>query len=107
MSHNPESPELAAAASQVKRLTLEISAAEVQLADCLNNLASEQGMLESILSTTETPKNKEYLEAARIACKAGIKAWSLNIAACQHDIDNYKSEINAILERNPEARQDK
>lgn len=106
MPLNHESPELAAAASEIKHLTMEITAAEAQLAGCIKSLASEEGMLESILAKPETPENKEYLKAAKVACTAGIKAWSLSIAAYQNDIDTYKSEIDAILKRNPEARLD-
>lgn len=104
MPLNHESPELAGAVFEIQRLKKEITAAETQLAGCLKSLASEEEMLKSTLAKPETPKNKEYLKAAKVACTAGIKAWSLSIAAYQNDIDTYKSEINAILERIPEAR---
>jgi hypothetical protein len=100
------SPELARAVSEVQHLTSEITVAEAQLAGCVKSLTSEEGMLASLIATPETPNNKEYLDAAKIACTAGIKAWSLSIAAYLNDIDSYKSGINAILERIPEARMD-
>ena len=106
MPPNHESPELARAVSEIQHLTTEITAAETQLAGCIKSLASEEGMLASILATPETLKNKEYLNAAKIACTAGMKAWSTSIAAYQNDIDSYKSGINAIFERIPEARLD-
>jgi len=106
MPPNHESPELAGAVSEIRHLTKEIASAEAQLAGCVKSLASEEEMLASVLAKPETPTNKEYLEAARIACTAGIKAWSQSVAAYQNDIDTYKSKINAILKRNPEAKLD-
>ncbi len=106
MPPNHESTEIAGAVSEIKHLTKEITAAESQIADCRKNLASEEGMLASVLATAETSENKEYLEAAKKACTAGIHAWLLSIKAYQNDIDTYKSEINVILKRNPEARMD-
>lgn len=104
MSRNLEFSELASTVSAIRNLTA--AKAEAQLADCLRNLASEEGMLDSLLAEPKTPANKQYLKAAKEACRAGIKAWTLSIAAYQNDIDMYKSEINAILKRNPEARLD-
>ena len=104
MPTNNESPELAAAVSEIQHLMTEVSAAEAQIADCQKQLSSEEGMLKSILTTAETPTNKEYLEAGKRACNAGIKASLLSITAYQNDINAYKTEISAIYKRNPEAR---
>jgi|SRR5665647_638793 len=106
MAHNPESSEFARAVSEIQNIKKEITTNQAQIANCQIQSAFEEGMLKTILAKAETPKNKEYLEVAKKACKATIKSWSLSIAAYQNDIDTYKTEINAILKRNPEARLD-
>ncbi len=92
--------------SAIRDLTAAKAETEAQIADCLRNLASEKGTLDSLLAEPKTPTNKQYLKAANQACRAGIKAWKLSIAVYQKDVDRYKAEINGILKRMPEARID-
>jgi hypothetical protein len=102
MSHDLEFSDLAQAMSAVRNLKTAKAEAEARLADCLKNLASEEGMLNSLLAEPKTPAD----EASRKAFRAGIKAWKASIAAYQHDINSCQAEIDAILTRNPEARVD-
>lgn len=100
------SPELATAISEIRDLTAAKAKVETQIADCLRNLASEKAMLDSLLSQPVTLENRQYLKAAKSACRMGIKAWKLSIKAYQGDIDSYNSEVDDILKRTPEARRD-
>lgn len=106
MSHNSKLTEIDSALSAIRNLTTAQTKAERQIADCLSKLASEEGMLNSLLAEPKSPTNQQYLESAKEACQEGIKAWQLSIAAYQNDIDTYKSEICAIQKRIPEARLD-
>ena len=106
MSHDHESPVLASAISAIRDMTAAKAEAEAQIANCLRSLASEEAMLVSLLAEPETHVNKQYLKAAKKACRLGIKAWNLSIVAYQNDVDAHEVEINAILKRTPEARQD-
>ena len=106
MSHNRKSPELASAISAIRDLTAAKAEAEAQIANCLMSLATEKAMLDSLLDDPKTLANKQYLKAAKKACRVGIEAWNLSIAAFQNDVQTYKAEIDAILKRTPEARRD-
>jgi hypothetical protein len=90
----------------IRELTTAKAEAEAQIANCLGCRASEKAMLDSLHAEPETHENKQYLKAAKKACRIGIKAWNLSIAAFKNDIDTHNSEIDAILKRTPEARQD-
>ncbi len=102
MTHHNESPETAMAA--IRNLTAAKAEAEDQIANCLRSLASEKSILDSLLDEPESHANKEYLKAAKKACRLGIKAWNASIAAYQNDVDTHNVEIDAILKRTHEAR---
>lgn len=106
MAHHHESPELILAMTAIRDLIAAKAEAEAQIANCLRSLVSEKSMLDSLLNEPETQENKEYLKAAKKACRLGIKAWNASITAYQSDIDTHKVEIDAILKRTPEARLD-
>lgn len=106
MPHNTNFNEPEAAMSAIRNMKAAKSEAEAQIANCLQNMASEQMMLDSLLSEQMTLANKQYLKAAKKACQLGIKAWKLSITAYQSDIDSYNAEIDEILKRTPEARMD-
>lgn len=106
MSHDHESPELASAMSAIRDMTVAKAEAEAQIASCIKSLISEKTMLASLLTEPETLANKQYLKAAKKACRLGIKAWKLSIAAYQNDVDTHNTEIDAIVKRTPEARRD-
>lgn len=66
-----DSPELATAISEIRNLAAAKAEVEGHIADCLRNLASERGMLDSLLSQPVTPENKQYLKAEKRACRLG------------------------------------
>jgi hypothetical protein len=106
MSQNNESAELALAISAIRDLITAKVEAEAQIADYLEHLASAKAMLHSVRTEPKTPENKQYLKAAGAAWRASIRAYELGIMAYQGDIDSYNEEIDVILKRTPEARQD-
>lgn len=99
-----DDPALASAMSAIRDLAAAKTEAEARIAECHGHLASEERMLDSLLTEPETTTNKQYLKAAKKAYRAGIKAWKLSVEAYQNDIDTYNAEINDILKRIPEAR---
>jgi len=106
MALNPESDEFALAVSSIRNLTVAKADAEAQIANCIINLTSEEGMLASLIAQPKTASNSEYLKAGKKACRLGIKAWKLSIAAYQNDIETFRLEIEDITKRFPNARMD-
>lgn len=66
--------ELASVVSAIQILTAEKAGIEERLSACRNELASEEVMLNSLLTESKTVANEKYFEASIQACQAGIKA---------------------------------
>lgn len=94
---------LASAVSAIQILSAEKVGIEAQLSACINELVSQESMLNSLLAEPKTIANEQYLEASIQACKTGIMAWNLSIEAYQQDMENCTSEMNAISKNYPEA----
>jgi len=106
MNTNLEFPDVDSAAAAIRNLTKAKGDAEAQIAECLEQMASEEAMLASLLAQPKTTTNSEYLKAGKKACRLGIKARKLSIVAYQNDIGIYNLQIGDITKRIPEARLD-
>ena len=106
MSHTLEVSKVDSAAERIWNLTKARVEAEAQLADCLKHLAESEADLAFFLAEPKTIVNVELLKSHKRACRSSIAAWEASIVAIQSDIDTYKTEIDDIVKRIPEARRD-
>ena len=106
MSAKLEFPEVEVAVAEVKRLMEAMTETEAQIATCRRGLAEAKGRLVARCAEVRTNENDEYLKAAKKAWQASVKAHELGIVAFRGDIVSYDKDIDAIIKRVPEARQD-
>jgi hypothetical protein len=106
MNGKLEFPEVEVAVSEVSRLLEPKTESEAQIATSLRGLAEAKEKLVALRAEARTNENAEYLKAAKKAWRASIKAHELSIVAFRGDTVSYDAEIDAIIKRVPEARQD-
>ena len=106
MAPNPEFPEADKAADAIRELTAAKTEAEKRIADDIAELDKAKARLKAISAEPKTLENAAYLKAAKKAWRLSITACKSSIVAYQGDADIFQSEIDEILERIPEARQD-
>jgi hypothetical protein len=99
-------PEVEVAVSEVNRLMEAKTETEAQIATSHKGLTEANEKLVALRAEARANENAECLKAARKAWRASIKAHELSIVACRGDIVSYDVEIDAIIKRVPEARQD-
>jgi hypothetical protein len=105
MPYRPELPDNTSVVDSIQTLVTKMTEANIQLADCIQHLASEKKKLDDLIAAPKTNENETYLIAAKKACKSSIKAWKMSIEAFRYDIEMYESEIDDVLKSNPEAAQ--
>lgn len=106
MRHEPDSANVEAAATTIRNLKIAIAEAESHVQESSKNLVHAQQMLKSLAVKNDAPGHEEYVKAARQAWKKSVNAEKLSLVAWQSDIDTYRSEVDDILQRFPQARLD-
>lgn len=84
------------ASEQLEELLTEFTKTQSVIAECLEQLAKEQELLDFVLKIKITNDNRAFIKPAKKACRAGIEAWQASILAYVNDVEDLKTEIASI-----------